>query len=353
MSKPSKTGPTEEQDRAEIIELLHRNRIAVWTHDFDSYASCFVHADYITRWNASRSMGVFRRRGWDDISERIKKQFTIEALRDERNAYETKIEDVQLRIHRDMAWVTFDQIYPTNPVIVRSPDFPENGAGQRLFQQRGVNYVYDAGGVSHEMRLLERHHGKWLIAFWAVMHGSILKKEAPVLHVAADGTVVWKSPPADDALEADDDLTIRNGRVRFRDTKANQKLQAALRWAAARDAFLLPMRGTMPIVLDGGEGLSMKVYWVIAEGGLIVILLHTSGIDDERLDIAAAIFNLSPAQKETARLVMEGLSLPEIAERMAITANTARTHLNRIFEKTGIRTQAALVRVLLSSAPPV
>jgi DNA-binding CsgD family transcriptional regulator len=330
MTKSNKTKPTEEQDRAEIVELLHRTRIAVWTHDFDAYASCFVHADYIARWNASRSMGVFRRRGWDDISERIRKQFDMEAFRIDRNAYETTIEDLKLRIHGDMAWATFDQIYPTFSTV-----------------------IYDVGGVSHEMRVLERHGGKWLIVFWAIMHGSVLRHDAPVIHVTEIGEVTWMSPAAEESLKTDDDFTIRNGHVRFRDTKANQKLQEALRWAAARDTLLLPSRGALPIVLAAGEGLQMRVYWVFAEGGLIVLGLHTPGIDENRLEIAAAIFNLSPAQKETARLVMDGLSLPEIAERMNITANTARTHLNRIFEKTGVRTQSALVRVLLSAGPPV
>jgi DNA-binding CsgD family transcriptional regulator len=51
-------------------------------------------------------------------------------------------------------------------------------------------------------------------------------------------------------------------------------------------------------------------------------------------------------------LVAEGLSLVDISARMGITANTARTHLNRIFDKTGVRTQPALVRVLLTAMAP-
>ena len=34
---------------------------------------------------------------------------------------------------------------------------------------------------------------------------------------------------------------------------------------------------------------------------------------------------------------------------MGTTESTARTHLNRVFDKTGVRTQPALVRVLLSA----
>ena len=39
-----------EQDRAEIIALIHANRIAMWTQDHELYQQCFVHEPYTTRW---------------------------------------------------------------------------------------------------------------------------------------------------------------------------------------------------------------------------------------------------------------------------------------------------------------
>jgi DNA-binding CsgD family transcriptional regulator len=317
-------------DEAEILALIHRNRIAVWTHDFEAYQTCFAHEKYITRWNASRSGGIFRRQGWEDVSARIRTQFQNEAYRSERNAHETTVENLQLRVTGDMAWATFDQIYPQHP-----------------------HSLYDTGGVSHEVRVFERLEGRWLIVFWGVMHGSVVSDHLPILHVSAEGAVLWRSPAASLALEADDDLTIRNGKVRFRDAKVNEKLNAALRWAAARDTQMLPVRGSLPIVVDAGEGIPMKVYWVVAEGGLIVLTLSTPGIDDDRLNIATEIFGLSESQKQLAAHVANGLSLNEIAEKMGITANTARTHLERVYDKVGVRTQPALVRVLLSTAAPV
>jgi DNA-binding CsgD family transcriptional regulator len=317
-------------DEEQILELINRNRIAVWTHDYDTYQSCFAHADYIARWNASRSGGIFRRLGWEDVSARVRKQFESEAYRSERNAYETTVENLQLRVAGDMAWATFDQIYPIH-----------------------AHSIYDTGGVSHEVRVFERHEAKWLIVFWGVMHGSVVSDHLPILHVGADGEVLWQSPAAAPVLDADDDLTIRSGKVRFRDSKVNEKLQAALRWAAARDTYLLPKRGSLPIVVDAGEGIPMKVYWVVAEGGLIVVTLSTPGIDEDRLNIATEIFGLSEAQKQLAAYVANGLSLNEIAEKMGITPNTARTHLDRVYDKVGVRTQPALVRVLLSTAAPV
>ena len=86
---------------------------------------------------------------------------------------------------------------------------------------------------------------------------------------------------------------------------------------------------------------------------MILFLFGNSAISESRLSSIALIFGLSPAQAKVAGLVAEGLSLAEIAGRLNITGNTARTHLNRIYEKTGVRTQPALVRVMLSAAAPV
>jgi DNA-binding CsgD family transcriptional regulator len=154
-------------------------------------------------------------------------------------------------------------------------------------------------------------------------------------------------------LDADDDVVIRNGRVRIRDTKTDQKLQAAIKWAAGLDVSLIAPRRALPIVLEAGEGLPTKVWWVIADNDMIIFSLGVSWLNERRLDAAAAVFGLSPSQKRVAGLVVDGLSLPEIAERMEITANTARTHLERIYEKVGVRALPALVRVLLSTASPI
>ena len=74
--------------------------------------------------------------------------------------------------------------------------------------------------------------------------------------------------------------------------------------------------------------------------------------DPQRLDGAAAVYNLSRAQRLVAGYIVDGHALPDIAEAMGITVSTVRTHLERIFVKTGVRNQTALVRVLLSVGAP-
>jgi DNA-binding CsgD family transcriptional regulator len=318
-------------DEAQIVEVINRNRIALWTRDWAAYEKCFVHADYATRWNASRSLGNSVRHGWDDIAQRVRQLMADPRFSNPANAYETTIRNLKLRIAGDMAWASFDQHYPS------------------ALEDIGLNLA----GVTHEVRVFERHNGSWLIAFWGVMDPHVGNPGAATVRLSPDGAVIWKSPAAEVLLKEDDDLVIRNGRLRVRDGRTDQTLQAAIRWAAGRDSGLVTYRGALPVVHEAGEGLPTRIWWVNAESGFIVVTLADSELGERRLDAAAVVFGLSPAQKQLAAHVADGMSLPEIAEKMGITANTARTHLDRIYDKVGVRTQPALIRVLLSTASPI
>jgi DNA-binding CsgD family transcriptional regulator len=58
-------------------------------------------------------------------------------------------------------------------------------------------------------------------------------------------------------------------------------------------------------------------------------------------------FGLTAAEAALAIEAAEGDGLPACARRLGICPTTARTHLGHVFEKTGARRQAELVRLLL------
>jgi len=60
-------------------------------------------------------------------------------------------------------------------------------------------------------------------------------------------------------------------------------------------------------------------------------------------------FGLTPAQAAFAIEILSGDGIQAAADRLAITRATARTHLARVFEKTGTRRQSELVRLLMSA----
>lgn len=316
---------SDEADREAIIALIHRNRIAIWTADMSTWESCFVHADYTARSGYWRQGGVFFRRGWEEIRRRA---YAGHPRADDVLAYETKVENLNLQIGDGMAWATFDQVYPT----IDHPAQP---------------------GLVHEMRVFEKHDGEWKIAFVGFLDAQGAPPGALMLRIDPEGEVLWQALGAAEALVDHDHIVIRNGRLRFRDARLDRKLREALAWAGEVDNVYMSTRGSIPIVVDQGEGLPINIYWVIVEAGAILFSFGTQRISEERLLLAARIYDLSPAQQRLAALVAEGKSLTEIAVQMEITANTARTHLDRIFEKTGVRTQTALVRVLLSAVSPV
>jgi DNA-binding CsgD family transcriptional regulator len=319
--------PDHDSDRAAIVELIHRNRIAIWTNDFDLWDDCVVHEPYLTRWGWWRSGGIVARRGWRDLSARLRNDHPPP---DPVNAFDTRLDNLQLEIRGDVAWATFVQLYDAYTI----PD-------------------HIGPGVTHELRVFERRGGVWKIALIGVLDGNGGQEGTTMLRLEATGHILWASLAAQDALPADDDLVVRNGTLRFRDRGADRKLREALAWASSLDSGYNAARGARPIVVGAGEGLPTKIYWVVSEDGMILFTLAAQQLDAGRLALAAAVYDLSPAQQRLATLVVEGLALTEIAERMGVTQNTARTHLKRIFDKVGVRSQSALVRVLLTAIAPL
>jgi DNA-binding CsgD family transcriptional regulator/PAS domain-containing protein len=60
----------------------------------------------------------------------------------------------------------------------------------------------------------------------------------------------------------------------------------------------------------------------------------------------AKLYELTPAEERLLDLILDGSGLFEAAEQLGVSRNTARTHMKRIYAKTGTRRQAELVRRL-------
>jgi DNA-binding CsgD family transcriptional regulator len=58
-------------------------------------------------------------------------------------------------------------------------------------------------------------------------------------------------------------------------------------------------------------------------------------------------YGLRPAEATLASVLTNGKGLKDAADELHISLNTAKTHLRRIFDKTGTKRQAELVRLVL------
>jgi DNA-binding CsgD family transcriptional regulator len=64
-------------------------------------------------------------------------------------------------------------------------------------------------------------------------------------------------------------------------------------------------------------------------------------------------FGLSRAESKVARELAAGRRTEDIGRALGISTRTARTQLQAVYEKTGVRRQAELVRLLLTSPASV
>ena len=78
-----------------------------------------------------------------------------------------------------------------------------------------------------------------------------------------------------------------------------------------------------------------------------------SGAPATPLQAFGALHGLTPAELRCLAEIALGRNVPEAAAALGVAATTARSHLNSIFEKTGTASQAELVRLVASFAPPL
>jgi DNA-binding CsgD family transcriptional regulator len=314
-----------------VMAVVRAEYEAFWMRDHEAHAHCHLHAPDTWFWSYWPHGGIAVRHGWDEIRERTAQAMATFVAASPSYAFEVGWENVVVRIDGNTAWVTCNQRYPSS--------------GGPFSDRRGP------GSLTHNLRILERHQGTWKIVLFSVLV-PVDQSDGAMLRLDAGGKIIWKSEGADGALEEDLDLVVRAGCLRIRSRSADQKLQSAIRWASSADTRLMALRGSIPIVMDAGEGLPTKLWWLIADSGMMLFSFGNRHLTEDRLAIAASVFGLSPAQLRVATKIVEGVSLVEIAESTRVSVNTVRTQLRRMFEKVGVHSQPALVRVLLSVAAP-
>ena len=320
-----------DEDRQAILRVVDEETAAYFDKDYERWARCWVQAPYGRRWMWLERGGITVREGWDDHGPRMKRGMERYPAPNA-STREIRRVNINLRAARDMAWVTFDQ-----------------------HSSRTGDVVFDVSGLQKEMRILEKHNSEWKIACICVMQRSLDHATSPLMRVDENAVVSWANAAADERFRQRDVLMIRAGKLRAASREADQRLQAAIRWAASRDDdpaghVIAVHEGSLPVLLTSRPGEPATMCWVIARNGMILVELNDQQLTESQLAPAAAILGLSPAQLRLAALIVSGSDLVEAARHLGISVNTVRTQLQRMFEKSGVRSQPALVRVLLSYA---
>lgn len=153
-------------------------------------------------------------------------------------------------------------------------------------------------------------------------------------------------------LAAADGLCVRDGRL-WIGAQSRRRVPAIV--LAAETAaecitdFAIPRPGGgMPRHVVFVRLLPRETTWT--QEPALLVFTHAPdegpGIDVHR---ARRLFGLTAAEARIALLLVDGLSLQECAERLHRSIATARNLLKRVFRKTGVSSQSALVTLILRS----
>ena len=105
------------------------------------------------------------------------------------------------------------------------------------------------------------------------------------------------------------------------------------------DVLVIPIRP---------ETAMASIPWAFPQRAVAIVL-----VSDPEAEIRARVeslrdrFGLTPAEATFALEIIKGDGRQATADRLGITVGTARSHLSKIFDKTGVRHQAELVRLLM------
>ena len=312
-----------EADRAAVLAVIRAETEAWLQRDFEALASHWVQSPQTRRMEAFASLGVRVDEGWDPIAARIKK--IVERF-PEKQAFAERVrwEKVNVVVDGNVAWVTFDQI------------------GSDTGEDR-----------KRQLRVLHRIDGAWKIGCMVMMESSVEEASSPLIEVDVDARILWTNRLARERMRGHPGLVAAAGRLRARRRERDVALRDAVRLAfhelqGQRPLNVAPKQAWAVALGEDAAGVPLHC-WVLLEDGKALISFDDAAAVERRIARAREVFGLSPAQTRLARLIVDGQDLAAASDRLGVSVNTLRTQLQRIFDKTGVRSQAALVRSLLSA----
>ncbi|WP_309083230.1 helix-turn-helix transcriptional regulator [Chelativorans sp.] len=175
------------------------------------------------------------------------------------------------------------------------------------------------------------------------------------------GTILHPNRSAERMLRDRAVIQERRGILEAKTPSAAKELHAAIQ-QAARDETGMGKTG-LAIRLTDFDAPPLFAHVLPMAGGDLRTNMQPSAVaavfigsdPDEQgeAETAARAFGLTPAETRVLTSLLAGQTLAETASALGIATTTARSHLNKIFAKTGISRQADLMRLAKRVIPPV
>ena len=186
---------------------------------------------------------------------------------------------------------------------------------------------------------------------------------AGIFLVDAAGRIVHANAAGHKILAASDILRSLGGPLTARDPQVNKTLLDAFRAAEHGDPAIGIQGIAVPLASHKGEPHVAHLLNLtsggrrqtgIATAASAALFVHKAALETpSRPEAIAKAYKLTPTELRILLALIEVGGGPEIAEALGIGESTIKTHLSHLFQKTGAKHQADLVKLVAGFSSPL
>jgi DNA-binding CsgD family transcriptional regulator len=178
----------------------------------------------------------------------------------------------------------------------------------------------------------------------------LVDPECHVVHANAAGQAM---------LDNDDFVRSLAGQLVARERQANHDLRETI---ANAGVAMETLGAAIPLTAHDGERYVAHLLPLksVARGAgvpskaVAAIFVRKVELDGQSYrGLVASAFGLTPAELRVLLAIVEGGGVPETSERLGVAETTVKTHLYRVFSKTGASRQADLVKLAAGFSNPL
>ena len=181
--------------------------------------------------------------------------------------------------------------------------------------------------------------------------------------VDAEGRIVHANAAGHVILQNNDYLRTASGRLLANEPHVDQTLHEIFAAAGEGDAAIGARGISVPLLARDGtrhvahilpltSGARSRVRTTYA--AVAALFVHKASLDTPSPpEVIAKTYKLTPAELRILLAVVEVGGVPGVAEALGVSAETVKTHLGRLYNKTGVRRQADLVKLVAGFSSPL
>jgi DNA-binding CsgD family transcriptional regulator len=185
---------------------------------------------------------------------------------------------------------------------------------------------------------------------------------ASLFLVDAEGRLVHANAAGNQLLAAADVFRIANGRLAAVEAPIDRELRETIAATASGDGALGTKGMALPLIRDDGERYVAHALPLASDmrrnaGGrsaTLALFVNKAGLSaPSQPEAIARAYKLTLTELRVLLAIVDVGGAPEVANALGIATSTVKTHLSRLYEKTGVRRQADLAKLVAGFSTPL